>query len=40
MTTEWITASNTHVEDDDCWRVYSLTRKGELILEAERQNGG
>lgn len=27
-------------EDDDRRRVYSLTRKGELILEAERQNGG
>lgn len=26
-------------KDDDRRRVYSLTRKGELILEAERQNG-
>lgn len=27
-------------EDTDRRTVYSLTRKGELILEAERQNGG
>lgn len=29
----------TKSEDDDRRRVYQLTRKGELILEAERQNG-